>query len=198
MKKISLLLFTFLITSIGAFCQVHIEKPTLRSKQKAFAILVDADTYQAIKGDIRQYKQYIEAGGLPTYIVSGHFATPDAVIKNRSCACTEKSKHLKDGIYRRHSIAMIRNAQHMTSAFKMNEDTFDWYDSSVPSDRFYDDLDLEFQYLKPDSDHRLLYYYPPHPKLKTRLQSDLYSARIRYPEALEERPIRPFRLISRK
>lgn len=184
MKKISLLLFTFLITSIGAFCQVHIEKPTLRSKQKAFAILVDADTYQAIKGDIRQYKQYIEAGGLPTYIVSGHFATPDAV-KKQILRLHGKKQALEGMVFIGDiPIAMIRNAQHMTSAFKMNEDTFDWYDSSVPSDRFYDDLDLEFQYLKPDSDHRLLHYYHLTPSSKQRLQSDLYSARIRYPEAL--------------
>ena len=48
-------------------------------------------------------------------------------------------------------IPMLRKAQHMTSAFKMDEKNNDWRDSSVPSDRFYDDFDLQFDFLKQDS-----------------------------------------------
>lgn len=43
-------------------------------------------------------------------------------------------------------IPMLRKAQHMTSAFKMDEKNNDWRDSSVPSDRFYDDFDLQFDF----------------------------------------------------
>lgn len=32
-------------------------------------------------------------------------------------------------------VAMVRKAQHLTSAFKMDEE-HDWFESSVPSDRF--------------------------------------------------------------
>ena len=41
---------------------------------------------------------------------------------------------------------MVRNAQHMTTAFKMDEKKFPIDESSVCSDRFYDDLHLEFEY----------------------------------------------------
>lgn len=33
-------------------------------------------------------------------------------------------------------VALVRNAQHMTTAFKMNEKAFPWDQSSVPTDRF--------------------------------------------------------------
>ena len=36
----------------------------------------------------------------------------------------------------------LRNFQHGTTAFKMNEKEFPIEESSVTSDRFYDDLDL--------------------------------------------------------
>ena len=41
-------------------------------------------------------------------------------------------------------IAMITKAQHLTSAFKMDERDHPLHETSVPSDRFYDDFDLQF------------------------------------------------------
>ena len=43
-------------------------------------------------------------------------------------------------------IPMIRDAQHLSSAFKMDQRRA-WQSSSVPSDRYYDDFDLEFRFL---------------------------------------------------
>ena len=56
-------------------------------------------------------------------------------------------------------IPMIRKAQHMTSAFKMVESRYPMRESSVPSDRFYDDFDLKFDFLQQDSLNSQMFYY---------------------------------------
>lgn len=65
-------------------------------------------------------------------------------------------------------IPMIRKAQHMTSAFKMDEEKSPRLDSSVPSDRFYDDFDLKFDYLGQDTTSALFFiiiWLPIRPRL---------------------------------
>ena len=61
--------------------------------------------------------------------------------------------------HRRHPVVMVRDAQHLTSAFKMDQTAFDRWESSVPSDRFYDDFSLEFAPLERDSIHPGCFYY---------------------------------------
>jgi hypothetical protein len=75
---------------------------------------------------------------------------------------------------------MIRDAQHLTSAFKMDQRR-DWTASSVPSDRFYDDFDLQFHYLGRDSTQQLLHYYSLTAASAQVIASDIYSARIKPP-----------------
>lgn len=58
-------------------------------------------------------------------------------------------------------VVMVRDAQHLTSAFKMDQTAFDRWESSVPSDRFYDDFSLEFAPLGRDSIHPGCFYYSP-------------------------------------
>lgn len=52
---------------------------------------------------------------------------------------------------------MIRDAQHLCSAFKMSQ-KMPWQESSVPSDRYYDDFSLQFDFLKRDSTAPYYYY----------------------------------------
>ena len=68
--------------------------------------------------------------------------------------------------------------QHMTSAFKMDEKNNDWRDSSVPSDRFYDDFDLQFDFLKQDSVANNFFYYKLAIKSPQQIRCDIYSARV--------------------
>ena len=76
-------------------------------------------------------------------------------------------------------IAMIRKAQHMTSAFKMDEVEHPFRESSVPSDRFYDDFDLKFDFLKQDSVENNFFYYNLSIESPQKIQCDIYSARIK-------------------
>jgi hypothetical protein len=56
-----------------------------------------------------------------------------------------------------------------------------WPDSSVPSDRFYDDFDLVFNYLKKDSVIRFIIIIPLHLTDLRRSDVIFYSARIKPP-----------------
>lgn len=75
-------------------------------------------------------------------------------------------------------IPMIRDAQFFTSAFKMDQ-TRPWKDSSVPSDRFYDDFELVFEYLDKDTDGDPYYYYSLKSGRDIPLSPDIFSGRIR-------------------
>ena len=81
-------------------------------------------------------------------------------------------------------IAMVRNAQHLTTAFKMDEDNFPMIQSSVPSDRYYDCPDLQFELIARDTTDRLLSYFNLACDSPQRLDPAFYSGRIRYPEQL--------------
>ena len=62
-----------------------------------------------------------------------------------------------------------------------NSRRFSWKRSSVPSDRFYDDFDLKFTFLKKDTSDALLFYYSLNPDSPQKIHSDIYSARIKAP-----------------
>ena len=61
----------------------------------------------------------------------------------------------------------------------MDQDAYSYYESSVPSDRFYDDFDLKFRFLHRDSTHQHLYYYWLTGDSPQRISCDIYSGRIR-------------------
>jgi HEAT repeat protein len=78
---------------------------------------------------------------------------------------------------------MVRDAQHMTSAFKMDQTAFDRWESSVPSDRFYDDFSLRFTPIDRDSVHTSCFYYSLTAESAQRTRPDIYSGRIRPTDA---------------
>ena len=82
---------------------------------------------------------------------------------------------------------MLRDAQFLTSALKINQ-KIRWDRSSVPSDRYYDDFDLQFDYLKQDtaSSRKLLHYYSLKAESPQFLEMDIYTARIKPPVAAGE------------
>ncbi len=75
-------------------------------------------------------------------------------------------------------IPMVRDAQFFTSAFKMDQ-TRPRKESSVPSDRYYDDFDLEFEYIGKDDDGDPYFYYSLTSGRDVPLQPDIFSGRIR-------------------
>ncbi len=75
---------------------------------------------------------------------------------------------------------MVRDAQYLTSTFKMNQ-KINWQRSSVPSDRFYDDFHMEFDFIKQDSLQKNYFYYSINPDAAQQINMSIYSARIKPP-----------------
>ena len=158
--------------------QVQEIKP-VKKCATAFAIIVDDETYKNCKDALFNYKNAIEEDGLSTYLLISDWKNPDEVKKEIVILYNQKPKLEGVVFVGDIPIPMIRNAQHMTSAFKLDEEKYPWFRSSVPSDRFYDDFDLMFQYLKQDSVHKLSHYYALQPNSPQRIEREIYSARIK-------------------
>lgn len=76
-------------------------------------------------------------------------------------------------------IPMILDAQHLTSAFKIDQDRYsDMQRIAVASDRFYDDPDLVFDFVRQDEENPLLFYYSLSEESPQYVEKDLYSGRI--------------------
>jgi len=166
-----------------------IQTPELKS-QTAFAIIVDQNTYHQAKTEIDAYRKTIEKDGLGTYIVSHQWNNPEeirGVLKDLYA----KKQSLEGAVFIGDiPVPMIRDAQYLTSAFKMNQN-IRWDKSSVPSDRYYDDFDLQFDFIKQDTaeSRKNYFYYTLNASSPQFLQLDIYSARIKPPVEKGEDPI---------
>lgn len=145
--------------------------------RRSFAIVVDNATYQACKAAIEAYRQAVENDGLTGYVLAGDWQTPEQV--KAQLAKYYRQKALEGAVFvGQIPIPMVRRAQHMTSAFKMDQ-TMPWRESSVPSDRFYDDFDLQFDFLKQDSLQPLFFYYNLSGRGPQEITCDIYTGRIK-------------------
>ena len=108
----------------------------------SFVIITDNATFDACADALDAYKQAVENEGLATHIVASDWQSPEevkSVLQEYYSECGLDGAVFVGNV----PIAMIRRAQHMTSAFK-NDSARRRYvqHTSVPSDRFYDDFDL--------------------------------------------------------
>ena len=167
-------------------------KPAMKVKDTSFAVITDEGTYRACEAELKAYQATLEKEGLPTFIVYNEWKSPEDVKK--VIAKLYKKNKLEGVVFVGEiPIPMIRKAQHMTSAFKMDEKNNAWRDSSVPSDRFYDDFDLQFDFLKQDSVENNFFYYNLAVESPQRIQCDIYSARVKAIDNGED----PYAQISR-
>ena len=183
MKRILLAIISVCLAATVTAQNIKLEKPTSK-KGNTFAIVIDNGTYEACKAQVYAYRDALQDDGLKTYILRGDWENP-MQLREELKKLYKKAKNFEGLVLIGDiPVAMVRNAQHMTTAFKMDEDKFDRNESSVGSDRFYDDLNLDFEYLGRDSVDTDFFYY----KLKTdcaqHLNPTYYSARIKYPAEL--------------
>ena len=180
MKKIMTIALA-LLSLIGAQAQnISLDKP-VRRVGNDFAIVIDNTSYSRITGQVLAYRDALQDDGLSTWILRGDWQSPDQ-LRDQLKALYKKAKKL-EGIVLVGDIpvVMVRNAQHFTTAFKMDEENFDRTESSVGSDRFYDSLDLEWEYLDKDDD---FFYYKLREDSVQKLNPTFYSGRIKYPPML--------------
>jgi hypothetical protein len=171
---------TFLLAIL--FFYLHVNgrqyiQPKTTTYKSSFAIFTDSVTFRLCKSELLSYKAVIENDGLPAFIIADNWKNPEQV--RNEIKKLFKTAKLEGVVFIGDiPVAMIRKAQHLTSAFKMSEKS-PIFESSVPSDRFYDDLDLKFDFLRQDSVRSLFFYYNLSPQSPQHIQSDIYSARIK-------------------
>lgn len=164
------------ILTIIAFC---LSVQSYAAVKRGFAIVVDPKSYQEAKNEINDYAKAIEdINGLKVFIVQDKWGIPDSIRAELTRLHSQKTFPIEGTVLLGDiPVAMIRDAQHMTSAFKMNQAN-DRRESSVPSDRFYDDLGLKFKFLDRDS-VKPYYYYSLTADSRQYLRPTIYSGRIR-------------------
>ncbi|SFL42195.1 hypothetical protein SAMN05216357_12228 [Porphyromonadaceae bacterium KH3CP3RA] len=167
--------YRLLIILLAAFTVALQAKKT----SNGFAIVIDSASYQQAENEVKRYAESIEADGLKTYLIIDRWFHPDSIKQELKRLYHVKKNPIEGAVLIGDiPIVMVRDAQHLTSAFKMNQKR-DWQQSSVASDRFYDDFDLSFDFLRQDSLKPLFFYYSLRPDSKQTIRSDIYTARIK-------------------
>lgn len=148
-----------------------------------FAIVIDPVSYKRAKAEVDAYAESVERlHNLKVYTVIDKWHCPDSIRTSLMRLHAQKQEPVIGAVLIGDiPIAMIRDGQHMTSAFKMNQAT-DRRESSVPSDRFYDDFGLRFKAVGKDSENPY-FYYSVTADSRQHLQPTIYSGRIRPTDA---------------
>lgn len=171
------------IASIAA-AQVKVEKCGVKSPT-TFAIITDSETLSRCSEEFHAYKQVLEEEGLGTYIISADWKGPEEV-KAEILALAGKKPRLEGVVFAGDiPIVKVRQGQHLTTAFKMNEETWPMEESSVPSDRFYDDFGLSFDFICRDTVETDVFYYRLSEEGAQHLRPDIYSARMKVPAVMK-------------
>lgn len=150
------------------------------TSKRGFAIVIDPESYKEAKTQVNAYAGEIEKTGLKVFYVMDRYGIPDSLRKELQNLYRQKEAPIEGAVLIGDiPIAMIRDAQHLTSAFKMDQKTFDRKESSVPSDRFYDDFSLQFNYLDQDTTYPEYFYYSLTAESAQQTRPDIYTGRIR-------------------
>lgn len=167
-----------------------IEAPTIEGP-RTFAVVIDDVTLERCRPQVDAYRKVLEEEGLPVFVVSDRWSAPEEV--REVLVDLHARRGLEGCVFVGDiPIAMITKAQHLTSAFKMNEYEYDIHEVSVPSDRFYDDFDLKF--IPQGAPARgLFHYYELAPDSPQYISCDIYSGRIKAQKAFGD----PYAQIAR-
>ena len=146
---------------------------------RSFAIVVDEKSSAEASAELKSYAHAIEdVQGLKVHTIIDRWGVPDSIRSVLYHLYKDKESPLCGAVFVGEiPVPMVRDAQHMTSAFKMDQ-KYDRNQSSVPSDRYYDDFDLKFNYLGHD-EGTLFHYYSLRHDSPQLLQSDIFTGRIR-------------------
>lgn len=148
---------------------------------RGFAIFVDSISQSKVSAELARYAESVNRQGLNSeIIIVNPDVNPDSIRSIIRSMATRKTSPIEGMVFVGDiPIPMLVDAQHFSSAFKAVQNPKRLERSSVPSDRFYDDLDLNFDFISQDSNKPLLYYYSLRSDSPARISPDLYSGRIK-------------------
>lgn len=146
-----------------------------------FAIFVDSISFTKTEPELKAYAAAVDRQGLKSEIVVvTEDVTPDSLRSIIRTMATRKASPIEGMVFVGDiPIPMLLDAQHLTSAFKVSQNPKRLERSSCPSDRFYDDLNLKFDFIARDQKKPLLYYYSMTAESPQKVMPSLYSGRIK-------------------
>lgn len=150
------------------------------SKKSGFAIVIDQESYNQARTEIDGYMNTVQSRGLHPILVIDRWGVPDSIRAELIRLYNNKEYPIEGCVFIGDiPIARTRDAQHFTTAFKMDQDgQFDRTEFTVASDRFYDTFELQWDYLDRDSNRPEYFYYHLRSDCPQRLRPTIYSARI--------------------
>ncbi len=165
---------------ISSFLALFLISACNRVEQRSFAVVIDQESYRQAQSEIASYMESIKKDGLLPILVIDKWQHPDSIRAELIKLYKTDQNPIEGAVFIGDiPIAMLRDAQHLSSAFKMKQSDKNYQRSSIPSDRFYDDFDLTFDYIKQDTTNQLLHYYSLKNNSSQFLCSEIYTARIK-------------------
>ena len=148
------------------------------NRQAGIAIVIDPESAREAASELSAYEKALQqADGYRVIRLCEAWQSPDEIRARLKALYGEGQ--IEGAVFIGDiPVPMIRDAQFFTSAFKMDQDR-PRKESSVPSDRFYDDFDLEFTYLDRDTDGDPYFYYSLTSGRDIPLAPEIFSGRIR-------------------
>lgn len=150
--------------------------------ETGFAIVIDTESYENATNEIDAYVDVLEREGLRTHLLVKDYNHPDE-LKSELLELYQSDTPIEGAVFIGDiPIVYTMDAQHMTSAFKMDQEYYGMEMANVPTDRFYDDFDLQWDYIRVDSNKASVHYYSLSPDSPQQIHPDIYSGRIKMPE----------------
>lgn len=148
---------------------------------RGFAIFVDSISNSKVAPELAMYAESVKAQGLaPEVVVIGEGVKPDSLRSIIRTMAGRKTSPIEGMVFVGDiPIPMLLDAQHFSSAFKVVQSKKNLERSACPSDRFYDDLELKFDYVGQDEKKPELYYYSLRADSPQKVAPSLYSGRIK-------------------
>jgi HEAT repeat protein len=160
----------------------------LQKKTPVILVFIDKTTHSYVEDELSDYTKALRYDGLIPKVYIDDWDSPDAV-RDIIRTVVDEDPGTEGAVFIGDiPIPMIRDGQHLTSAFKMDPVRFkDMQRSSIASDRFYDDLDLTFDFIEQDTLDPRLFYYSLRADSPQRIERDIYSGRIISPRHSEQK-----------
>lgn len=165
------------IATVASALSISLPADAGKPGRASVAVVIDQDCYSQTKDAVNEYVDAMELDGKTGILLIDEWGVPDSIRIRLETLHREKALEgavLIGDI----PVPMIRDAQHLSSAFKMDQKR-DWKESSIPSDRYYDDFHLQFNFLSRDKDRKDFFYYSLAPESPQQIRSDIYTARIK-------------------
>jgi len=116
LKRI-VLLIAVCLQALSLAAAPRIVRPGVKSPT-TFAIFIDSRSYEAAAAEVDAYRAAVERDGLGTYLLIDEWQNPESV-RSEIIRMTEAQPHLEGVVFVGDiPIAMIRDGQHLTSAFR--------------------------------------------------------------------------------